>query len=311
MRQLVHGEHAVDQENLVVGGRQRLLDEAAQLLRHLGVDLKPDHRSAAAPLQCGLEGADEVFRLFLDFDLGVPDDAERALALEGVAGEQTADKQGGRLLQRDQAHRAFLGRRHANEAVDLAGHADQRVHRLAVGGTHQLQGNREAEARDEREGMRRIDCQRRQQRKDVVEEVILDPGPFGLGDVTAADQHDADVGQDVMQVGPDRLLVLGEPRHRLADDVQLLERGAAVGAAFGDAFADLRLDAGDPDHEEFIKVIGGNRQESHPLQRGMARIDRFLQHAAIEMQPGKLPVDEAFGACRQSTARPRFRLLSL
>ena len=129
-----------------------------------------------------------------------------------------------------------------------------------------------------------------------MEEVILDPGPLGLGDVAAVDQHDADVGQDVAQVAPDRLLVLGEPRHRLVDHVQLLERRAAVGAAFGDAFADLGLDAGDADHEEFIKVIGRNRQESHPLQRGMAGIDGFLQHPAIEMQPGKFPIDEAFGA---------------
>ena len=133
LRQLVHGEHAVDQEHLVVGGRQRVLHEAAQLLRHLGFDLEPDHRSAAAALQRGLEQADEIFGLFLDFEFGVADDAERALALDGVAGEQPADEQAGRLLQRDQPHRAVLAGRQADEAVDLAGHADQRVHRLAVG----------------------------------------------------------------------------------------------------------------------------------------------------------------------------------
>jgi len=33
-----------------------------------------------------------------------------------------------------------------------------------------------------------------------------------------------------------------------------------------------------------------------PLKRGMAGIDRLLQHPAIEVQPGKLPVNEAFGA---------------
>ena len=37
---------------------------------------------------------------------------------------------------------------------------------------------------------------------------------------------------------------------------ELLGRGQAVGAALGDAFADLRLDTGDADHEELIKVIG-------------------------------------------------------
>ena len=77
---------------------------------------------------------------------------------------------------------------------------------------------------------------------------------------------------------------------------ELLGRRQAVGAALGDAFADLRLDAGDADHEELIKVIGGNRQEPHPLQRGMAGIDRFLEHPAVEMQPGKLAIDEPLGA---------------
>ena len=83
-------------------------------------------------------------------------------------------------------------------------------------------------------------------------------------------QHDADLGQDAAQIAPDRLLVGGELRHRLVDQDQLLGRRQAVGTALGDAFADLRLDAGDADHEEFIKVVGRNRQEPHPLQRRMA-----------------------------------------
>ena len=139
----------------------------------------------------------------------------------------------------------------------------------------QMQRDGEAEARDEREGMRRIDRQRRQQREDVVEEVILDPAPLRLGDVVAVDQHDARLGENGAQIAPDRLLVGGEFRNRLVDEDELLGRRQAVGAALGDAFADLRLDAGDADHEELIKVIGGNRQEPHPLQRGMAGIDRL------------------------------------
>ena len=130
-----------------------------------------------------------------------------------------------------------------------------------------------------------------------MEEVILDPGPLGLGDVAAIDQDDADLGQDAAQVAPDRLLVGGELRDGLVDEDELLGGRQAVGAALGDALAHLRLDAGDADHEELIKVIGGNRQESDPLQRRMARIDRFLQHPAIEMQPGQFAVDEAFRAC--------------
>ncbi|MGX1214022.1 hypothetical protein AB7M42_004287 [Bradyrhizobium diazoefficiens] len=205
LRELIHGEHAVDQEYFVVGGGEGMLHEVAQLLRHLGVDLEPDHRSAAAALQRGLEQADEILGLFLDFELGVAEDAEGALAMQIVAGEQSVDEQGGRLLQRDQPHRA-LGRQ-ADEAVDLAGHADQRVHLLAVGGARELERDGETEARDEREGMGRVDRERRQQREHVVEEVVLDPGPLRLGDLLAVHQHDADIGQRGAQVAPDRLLV--------------------------------------------------------------------------------------------------------
>ena len=133
LRELVHRQHAVDQKHLVVGGGKRLLHEAAQRFRHLGFHLEPDHRTPPPPLQRGLEQADQIFGLFLDFEFGVADDAEGALALDGVAGEQAADEQAGGLFQRDQVHRAVLAGGHADEAVDLAGHADQRVHRLAVG----------------------------------------------------------------------------------------------------------------------------------------------------------------------------------
>ncbi len=127
--------------------------------------------------------------------------------------------------------------------------------------------------------------------------MILDPGPLGLGDLAAVDQDNADLRQDAAQAAPDRLLIVGELGHGFVDQDQLLRRRQPVGAAFGDAFAHLGLDAGHADHEELIKVICGNRQESHPLQRGMARIDRFLQHPAVKMQPGQLAIDEAFRTC--------------
>ena len=87
---------------------KRLLHEAAQRFRHLGFHLEPDHRSAATALQRGLEQADQIFGLFLDFEFGVADDAEGALALDGVAGKQPADEQAGGLFQRDQVHTAIL-----------------------------------------------------------------------------------------------------------------------------------------------------------------------------------------------------------
>src|ERR1700736_766519 len=51
-----------------------------------------------------------------------------------------------------------------------------------------------------RRGMRRVDRERRQQRKDVVEEMILDPRPLALGDIASVDEDDADLGQNAAQV---------------------------------------------------------------------------------------------------------------
>ena len=101
LRQLVHRQHAVDQQNLVVGGGKRALYESAQFLRHFGFDFEPDHGSAPPPLQRGFEQADQILRLFLDFEFGIPDDAESTLAFDGIAGEQPADEQTGGLLQRN------------------------------------------------------------------------------------------------------------------------------------------------------------------------------------------------------------------
>ena len=108
------------QEHLVVGAGERPLHESPQLRRHRGFDLEPDHRSAPAALEHGLEHAHQILRLFLDFDFGVADDAERALPLDRIAGEQPADEQAGRLLERDDPRgRGAVGRRQSDEALDL------------------------------------------------------------------------------------------------------------------------------------------------------------------------------------------------
>ncbi len=110
------------QKDLVVGDAKRALHEAAQFLRHRLLDFEPDHRAAAAALEHGLEQAHEIFGLFLDFDFGIADDAECALPLDDVAGEQLPDEQAGRLFERDQRVAALSPPRpgSTHEALDLA-----------------------------------------------------------------------------------------------------------------------------------------------------------------------------------------------
>ncbi len=235
LRQIVEREHAVDQEHLVVGDRQRALHEAAQFRRHRGVELEPDHRAAPALLERGLVQPHQVFGLFLDFNFRVADGAEGALPLDRVAGEQPADEQRGRLLERDQPDAVVGAARQLDEALDLLRHADQRVHRLAVAHARKLQRDREAEIGNERERMRRIDGERRQQRKHVGEEMLLQPGALGLLEIRAVDQRHAGGGQRRPQFQPALLLIAGELRDRLADAGELLARGEPVRALGRDA----------------------------------------------------------------------------
>ncbi len=95
---------------------------------------------------------------------------------------------------------------------------------------------------------------------------------LGFGDVLAVDQHDA--ARPVSSSRRSRQIAcwsLASVETVSLISTKLFRRRQSIGAALGDAFADLGLDAGDADHEELIKVVGGNRQESHPFQRGMAR----------------------------------------
>src|SRR6185437_7843020 len=129
---IVERQHAVDHEYFVVGHGQGALHETAQFRRHRGTQFQPNHRATPALLERSLIEPHQIFGLFLDFNFRVADGAEDALSLHRVAGEQSADEQRGRLLERDDADAMVAAARQPDEALDLLRHTDQRVHRLAV-----------------------------------------------------------------------------------------------------------------------------------------------------------------------------------
>ena len=286
LRHLAERQHAVDLEHCVVGGVERALHEALQGRRHQRFDIEPDHQAAAAALERGLEQPHQILGLFEDFQFGIADDAERADALHRIARKQLADEQAGRALDRDQPHLAAVpARRQAHEPLDAVRHADERVHRLAVLGASELQGDRETEIGNERERMRRIDGERRQQRKDVGEKILFEPGPLRLADVGAVDQHDAGLGKRGAQLEPLRLLVLDQHQDGFRDAGELLARGQAFGAHGRDAGTHLRAQAGDAHHEELVEIVRRDRQEFQPFEQRMAAIGGFLEDAAVEIEP--------------------------
>ncbi len=133
--------------------------------------------------------------------------------------------------------------------------------------------------------MGRIDGERRQQREDVRQEIIFEPGFFRLGDVGTVDQDDAGLGERGTQLTPLRLLVLHQKHHGFGDAHQLLRRRQPFRAFGRNTGAHLGAQAGDAHHEEFVEVVGRDRQKPQSLEQRMLAIGGLLKDAAIEVEP--------------------------
>ena len=87
-------------------------DERAHGLRRSCIHFDTDDVAAAAALEERFKVADEVFGLFLELDIAVAHDAERAFRNDFMSGEHMAEERADRLFQRDEPHprRARLSR---------------------------------------------------------------------------------------------------------------------------------------------------------------------------------------------------------
>ena len=106
LRQFVERQHALDEHDSGRDDVDVAGDKRAQRLRHAGLDLEPDDRAAPAPLERALVEANEVLRLFLDFDVAVANDAKGALAQHFIARKQQADEGDDQPVQRHEARGA-------------------------------------------------------------------------------------------------------------------------------------------------------------------------------------------------------------
>ena len=126
--------------------------------------------------------------------------------------------------------------RQADEAVELRRDRQQRVHGAERSFAHQLQSEREAEIRDERERMGGIDRDRRQHRENMIEEMILEPVALPIRELIGAEHVDAGFAEQRLKRHPVLLLVRRELGDGAIDAVELLGRRQPVLAR--------RLDAG-------------------------------------------------------------------
>ena len=152
-------------------------------------------------------------------------------------------------------------------------------------------------------GMRRIDRLRGQHAGDLVVEMPLEPGVVGLAVISSLPSTSTPASRKrLAQIRPDALLAGGERVRLGGDRGELLGRGQAVGRALLDARELLALEAGDADHEEFVEIVARDGEEAQPLEQGMGRVARLLEHAPVEGEPGQLAVEIARARLRRPAA---------
>ena len=170
----------------------------------------------------------------------------------------------------------------------------------AVARARKLERDREAEIGDERERMRRVDRERREQRKDLAQEMILEPGSFPSWSHPGRRPARCPARTASCAVrasaSADRLPAPRPPRR--------CARVARPGSGRPGSWSAMPsrtwpLQARHAHHEEFVEIVGRDREKAHPLQQRMGLVGGLLEHPAIEMQPRQLAVDEALRARAQ------------
>ena len=263
---------------------------------HVLADLEAHRRAEPALGQLAFQGLQQVLvPVLLDLEVGVAGDAED-VALDDVhAGEQLAEVRGDQFLQRQERRRAAgaVGL-DADQARHVVRHLDPgEVLGAALRVAHG-DGQVERQAGDVGERVRRVDRQRREDREDLLGEVVGQPQLVGAGQVGPGDDADAVLGQLRAQVVQERAgVLLDQFLVALGDVVELLARGQPVRAAHRQAGLVAALQAGDPDHVELVQVGREDREELGPLQQRLRRVLGQREHAGVEVQPGQLAVEVA------------------
>jgi hypothetical protein len=141
---------------------------------------------------------------------------------------------------------------------------------------------------------------RHQRRPELVMSALTIP-------VYLVQEADAGFGECRQQAALEVLGVPGDQVVRaVGDQLQLLPGAQAARGGQGDPGGDAPAQAGDPDHEELVEVVGEDRGEPDALEKRDRRILGELEHPGVELQPAGLPVEEPVG-CGRPGARRRLR----
>ena len=134
----------------------------------------------------------------------------------------------------------------------------------------------------------------------MLHEIIIQPLAFVRLQIGDLGDDDALARKVVSQSAPALLLLFDEFRHSMLDQRELLGGRQRIVGHGRHARAHLAEQARDAHHEEFVEVVRGNGEETQLLQQREIAVRGFLEHAAVELEPGKLPIDVASRRQRKS-----------
>ncbi len=177
--------------------------------------IRPRRRRFSAEL----EHQHEVVGLLLDLDVAVAQHPEGTVTGRAHAGKQLRQPDGDdRRLDRGKAD--CLARQ-PDEPVDLLGDHDQRANLGAVF-ARQLHHHDQRAVWNKREGMRRVDRDRRQHRQQPVDKTLPQPGAIGSGQRVVAEDGNSFIRKVLLQLRPAALLAVHETPGNLLDRGKLL-----------------------------------------------------------------------------------------
>src|SRR5262249_38320239 len=152
-------------------GFQLADNDGAQFFVHRRFDLEVDDIAEPPLLEAYFEFAHQIFGFFGHFDVAVANDAEGALGVDLVAGENLTEEKRNSAFQRHEAFCGSLargefgllpGRRNVDEARHLSGYRDQRIERAPIALAAKLERDGKPEVGNEWEWMRGINRERRE-----------------------------------------------------------------------------------------------------------------------------------------------------
>ena len=91
---------------------------------------------------------------------------------------------------------------------------------------------------------------------------------------------------------PQIILLIEHPAHAFDHRTVGFRGGQPVRGALHDIALDLLFEAGHADLKELVQVGADDAEEFEAFQEWRVRIQGFIQHALVELEPTQLPVEE-------------------